>query len=64
MLQKCISLKNFVYINVGIWHFKKRLEGRKMQKHQDHWHKQNKSHIDQGAVTLTVNSTLLDESVS
>jgi predicted transposase YbfD/YdcC len=56
--------KNVVCINVGIRHFKKCLEGRKMQKRQDHWRKQNNSHADTGAVTLMLNSTLSDDSVS
>jgi len=35
-----------------------------MQRRQDHWRKQNNSHTDLGAVTLVLNSTLSDESVS
>ena len=57
--------KNVVYINVGIWRFKKKcLEGCKMQERQDHWLKQNNNHTDMAAVTLMLNSTLSDESVS
>jgi len=56
--------KNVVYINVGTRHFKKCLEGCKMQKHQDRWLKQNNSHINMAAAKLMLNSTLSDESVS
>ena len=63
MLQNAFLGEN-VCINVGIRHFKKCLEGRKMQKRQDHWCKQNNSRTDMGAVTLILNSTLSDDIVS
>jgi hypothetical protein len=43
---------------------KKGLKGRKMQRRQDHWRKENNSHSDLGAAMLMLYSTPSDETVS